>query len=186
MNQTSAGPIIDLVDANISEPADLVNAIRKRRGGQLLKLDRMLLHSPALAEGWNVYLGKIRQHLAVPYRLRELAMCVVAMLNGAEYEYEHHAPLSIESGASAEQAEALRQIDDANFPLGLFPELEQDVIALAKEMTRQIQVNSGLKRRLVKALGQQQTVELVAVIATYNMVSRFLVALGIHTEHDQH
>ncbi|MEY4724894.1 MAG: hypothetical protein RL043_1043, partial [Pseudomonadota bacterium] len=108
------------------------------------------------------------------------------MLNGAEYEYEHHAPLYIESGASAEQAEALRQIDDANFPLGLFPELEQDVIALAKEMTRQIQVNSGLKRRLVKALGEQQMVELVAVIATYNMVSRFLVALGIHTEHDQH
>ena len=61
MNQTPAGPIIDLVDANISEPADLVGAIRKRRGGELLKLDRMLLHSPALAEGWNVYLGKIRQ-----------------------------------------------------------------------------------------------------------------------------
>ncbi|MEY4083640.1 MAG: hypothetical protein RL483_1009 [Pseudomonadota bacterium] len=186
MNPSNAGPIIDLVDPNLSEPAELVAAIRARRGGELLKLDRMLLHSPALAEGWNVYLGKIRQHLAVPYRLRELAMCVVAMLNGAEYEYEHHAPLYREAGASAEQAQALRQIDEANFPVGLFPELEQDVIALAREMTRQIEVSGPLKRRLVKALGAQQVVELVAVIATYNMVSRFLVALGIHTEHDQH
>jgi uncharacterized sulfatase len=31
----------------------------------------------------------------------------------------------------------------------------------------------------------QQVVELVAVVATYNMVSRFLVALDIHTEYDE-
>jgi alkylhydroperoxidase family enzyme len=36
-------------------------------------------------------------------------------------------------------------------------------------------VRSGLK-------DDQQTVELVAVIATYNMVSRFLVALGVDAE----
>ena len=33
--------------------------------------------------------------LAVDRRLRELAMCVVAVINGAEYEYAQHAPLYI-------------------------------------------------------------------------------------------
>ncbi|MFM1881032.1 MAG: hypothetical protein RLZZ344_1266, partial [Pseudomonadota bacterium] len=35
---------------------------------------------------------------------------------------------------------------------------------------------------LVAAIGIQQTVELVGVVATYNMVSRFLLALDIHAD----
>jgi alkylhydroperoxidase family enzyme len=112
-------------------------------------------------------------------------MCVVAVLNGADYEYEHHAPIYVRAGGTEEQAAALKQLDEANFPIGLFPELEQDVIGLAREMTRQIQVAGPLKRRLVRTLGAQQTVELIATVAAYNMVSRFLVALSIHTEHDE-
>jgi alkylhydroperoxidase family enzyme len=34
----------------------------------------------------------------------------------------------------------------------------------------------------LERLGERDTVELVGVIAAYNMVSRFLVALGIETE----
>lgn len=180
-----AEPAIPLLPADTSEPRALVEAIRKRRGGTLLKLDRMLLHSPALAEGWNVYLGKVRNELSVPMRLRELAICAVAVFNGADYEYELHAPIFVRAGGTEEQAAALRQLDAPNFPIGLFPELEQDVIGLAREMTRQIQVAGPLKRRLVRSLGAQQTVELIGTIATYNMVSRFLVALSIHTEHDE-
>lgn len=181
----NATPAIPLLPADLAEPAALVAAIRARRGGDLLKLDRMLLHSPALAEGWNAYLGAVRSRLGVSARLRELAMCVVAILNGAHYEFEHHAPLYLAEGASSEQIDALRQLEAPNFPLGLFPEVEQDTIALAREMTRQIVVATPLKRRLVKSLGVEQTVELVAVVATYNMVSRFLVALSIESEHHQ-
>ena len=35
-------------------PADLVAAIRQRRGGRLANLDRVLLHSPAFARGWGL------------------------------------------------------------------------------------------------------------------------------------
>ena len=41
-------------------PPEVVAAIRQRRGGQLLELDRLLLHSPAFAAGWNDFLGKVR------------------------------------------------------------------------------------------------------------------------------
>ncbi len=112
-------------------------------------------------------------------------MCAVAVLNGAHYEYEHHAPLYIQEGATAEQAQAILEMEQANFPLGLFPEEDQDALALARAMTRDILVPGSLKRRMVKRHGPKQVVELVAVIATYNMVSRFLVALDIHTEYDE-
>jgi alkylhydroperoxidase family enzyme len=74
--------------------------IAARRGGSLLNLDRILLHSPPYAVGWNSFLGAVRGQLRLPARLRELAICAVAVLNRAEYEYQHHAPEFIAAGGS--------------------------------------------------------------------------------------
>jgi hypothetical protein len=51
-------------------------------------------------------------------------------------------------------------------------------------MTLNIRVGEQLKKSLVRLLGVQQTIELVGVVVTYNMVSRFLVVLNI-TKEDQ-
>ena len=68
-------------------PEDLVNAIRSRRpGGKLLNLDRMLLHSPAFARGWNTMFAAIRGQLALSLKLRELAIMAVGVINKADYE----------------------------------------------------------------------------------------------------
>ena len=37
--------------------------------------------------------AQVRGGLSISPRLKELIMCAVAVLNGAHYEYEHHAPL---------------------------------------------------------------------------------------------
>jgi alkylhydroperoxidase family enzyme len=178
----SSAPVIPMLPENLSEPVDLVAAIRARRGGDLLKLDRMLLHSPPLAEGWNVFLGKVRSELSVPIALRELVMCVVAVLNGASFEYEHHAPIFIASGGTPAQAEMLGRVGTPAFSMALFSTREQNVILLAEQMTRSLVVAPEVKQALVQELGIQQTVELVGVVATYNMVSRFLLALDIHAD----
>ena len=64
-----------------------------RRGDNLLDLDRMLLHSPTIAEGWNAFFGAIRDNSVLDAVTRELVMCRVAALNGSLYEWEQHAPL---------------------------------------------------------------------------------------------
>ena len=69
-------------------PPDLVQAINARRpAGQLWNLDRMLLHSPNFAKGWNGMFGAIRNQLALPGNLRELAIMAIAVLNKADYEW---------------------------------------------------------------------------------------------------
>jgi alkylhydroperoxidase family enzyme len=171
--------------ADLAEPAELVAAIRARRGGHLLNLDRMLLHSPPLAQGWNGFLRAVRTELEVDPRLRELAMCVVAALNGAEYEFHHHAPEFIAAGGTPAQVQALRdplRTMDDNALLAQFDEAEQAALHLTVEMTRNVAVRDASFDRVLRLLGDRHTVELVAVIATYNMVSRFLVALGIEPE----
>ena len=175
-------PRIPYVPENISEPADVVDAIRKRRGGGLINLDRELLHSPAIAGGWNVYMGAIRTKLIVSPQLREIAMCVVAILNGAEYEFHHHAPELIKEGGTAVQVAALRDPSSALTSQGIFDEQGIACIALTIEMTRDVKVSDATFAAMRKHLSDQTMVELITVIAAYNMVSRFLVALDIQPE----
>ncbi len=168
---------------DLQEPADLVAAIRERRGGQFINLDRMLLHSAPFAQGWNAFLGEVRNGLALDPKLRELAMCGVAILNRAEYEFIHHAPVFLSSGGKQEQVDAMRLIGSKPMPRNLFSSVEEDAIELTIQMTRNIEVSPELMKRLQSALGNQHLVELVGVIATYNMVSRFLVALQVTPEY---
>jgi alkylhydroperoxidase family enzyme len=176
-------PLIPYQPLDLAEPRDLVAAIRARRGGTLLNLDRMLLHSPPLAQGWNGFLRAVRTELAVPAKLRELAICVVARLNHADYEFHHHAPEFLRAGGTAAQLDALGQVGDAKINPGAFDAAERAVLALAVEMTRDVKVNDATMASVRAVLhDDRQIVEIVAVIATYNMVSRFLVALGVEPE----
>lgn len=173
---------IPYVPTDIAEPAEIVDAIRQRRGGTLLNLDRMLLRSPALAAGWNTYLGAVRNALTLDAKLREIGMCVVAVLNGAEYEFIQHAPVFIKAGGTQAQIDAMRDPQAAMRNTQLFDDAERAAIALTFEMTRNVQVSDATFAQVRACLSEQQTVELVAVIAAYNMVSRFLVALGVEPE----
>ena len=68
------------------QPNDLLNEILERRGGQLLNLDRGLLWSGPPARGWNTYLRAVRTELDASRNLRELVICTVALITGAQYE----------------------------------------------------------------------------------------------------
>ena len=175
-------PRIPYVSADLAEPREIVDAVRARRGGALLNLDRMLLHSPELARGWNAYLGAVRNRLSLSPKLRELAMCVVAVINGAEYEFIHHAPVFIEAGGTQAQVDAMREPDRAASDASLFDETERAALKLAIEMTRTVKVDDATFEALKAQLPEQQMVEFVATVAAYNMVSRFLVAMGVEPE----
>ena len=164
-------------------PAAVVDAIRTRRGGTLLNLDRMLLNSPAFAVGWNGFLGAVRNALTLDAGLRELAICAVAVLNRADYELLQHAPEWLAAGGTQAQLDALHDYDAALQNAALFNEAERAVLQLTLEMTRNVQVTNACFARVQSALGSAQAqVELVGVIAAYNMVSRFLEALQVQPE----
>jgi alkylhydroperoxidase family enzyme len=175
-------PRLPYVPVDLAEPAELVHAIRTRRGGTLLELDRLLLHSPELAAGWNTYLGAVRTRLRLPAKLRELAICAVAVLNDAGYEFHQHAPEFLKAGGTQAQLDALRDPQRARQDDTLFDATERAALAVAIEMTRSVQVSDASFDALARRLDAQQTVEFVGTVATYNMVSRFLVALGVEPE----
>jgi alkylhydroperoxidase family enzyme len=162
------------------DPA-LVTAIEQRRGGQLLNLDRILLWSEPLARSWNVFLKTLRQELSLSPKLRELAICVVARATGADYEFHHHAPEFERAGGSAAQVTALRD-PDAAAASPLFDPLEQNVIRYALASTREVSIPDALSDALSLRLETTELVELAAVVAGYNMVARFLLAVQVPPE----
>ena len=60
--------------------------------------------------------------------------------------------------------------------------IESIVIHYAAQMTLDVTVTDELFARLKQHFDTTQIVELTAAIATYNMVARFLVALGVSPE----
>lgn len=163
-------------------PPDVVDAIRARRGGKLLNLDRMLLHSPNFAKGWNGMFAAIRNQLSLSPKLRETAIMAIGVLNRAEYEWVQHEKEYLAAGGTQAQMKALRNVDAALRDTKLFDESERATLALTIEMTRKVEVSAKTMKRIRAVLPDQQLIELIGTIAGYNMVSRFLVATGVHVE----
>ena len=166
--------------ADLSSPGaqPLVNRIVAERGS-VLHLYQMLLHSPPLAEGWLGFMTQVRQKLLLPGALRELVIMRIAHLNGAPYEADQHAPIALQEGLTQAQLDALPDWPAAG---AAYTSLQRDVLSLCDAMTRDVHVDNACVQAVRKHLGEQQLVELVATIASYNMVSRFLEALQIHSD----
>ena len=163
-------------DLNAPELQPLVQRIVAERGS-VLHLYQMLMHSPPLADGWLGLMTAVRQQLQLGGDLRELVIMRIAHLNGAPYEAAQHAPIALREGLTPVQLAAL-----PSWPAGAdpFTALQRDVLRLCDTMTREVHVAAALVDAVRAQLGERQLVELVATIASYNMVSRFLEALQIH------
>lgn len=164
--------------ADLQDPAikPLAQRIAQERGS-VLHLYQMLLHSPSVAGGWLSYLTAIRHHCSLPGSLRELVIMRVAILNGASYEAEQHAPIALAEGLSQPQLDALPEWENStSFTAG-----QREVLAYTDAMTQHIQVPDAVFDAVARRFSNQELIELTATIAAYNMVSRFLEALQVHS-----
>ncbi|KAF2809080.1 4-carboxymuconolactone decarboxylase-like protein [Mytilinidion resinicola] len=177
---------------HFTDPTDqaILERVQKRRGERgLLELDRALLHSPPVADGWNSFLGAIRTRTTIPASIRETAICRVAVLNKAWYEWEHHAPLLRECpGITEEIMQYIKNAPPAPRGgggeagvgyAGPLDEKHATVLAYTDQMTIGVAVEDGVFGELKRLFEEREVVEITATVAAYNCVSRFLVALDV-------
>jgi alkylhydroperoxidase family enzyme len=167
------------------QPEDLVQAIAHRRGGHLLNLDRVLLWSEPIARGWNVFMKHVRQDLSTSPKLRELAICAVALLTGASYEYHHHAPEFLKAGGTQAELDALKQAlqhPALHLNDGVLGLRERLVVQWSAQMTQGVKVTDELMQQLQQHFDTTEIVEITTTIASYNMVARILLTTGVTPE----
>lgn len=169
---------IPYADLNRPEIQPLVERIKAERG-DVLHLYRMLMHSEPVASGWLNYLTAIRHKCTLSGALRELVIMRVAQVNGAPYEADQHRPIALKEGVSQAQLDALA---DWQNHVEVFDPVQRDVLAYTDAMTRDVHVSDDVAAAVRQHFDHEQLVELTATIGAYNMVSRFLEAMQIHSD----
>ncbi|KAH8917562.1 alpha/beta-hydrolase, partial [Atractiella rhizophila] len=159
----------------------IADAIRARRGARgLTPLDGALLNAPEIAGGWNQLLGAVRTKSKLPGGIREILVLRVAALNKAYFEWIHHYPVAQQEGVSVPVLSHIRDTTRAPPVSSPLDGLQRAAVAFADASTVNASVPSAVFEALKKELGDdQQMTEAAATVATYNMVSRFLVAMDV-------
>lgn len=193
--------------SNPTDPSttEIYNRIAaRRRPRPLIPLDLALLHTPPVADGYNLFVGALRTKTIVPQSLLELAICRIAVVNDAVYEWNAHAPLALKAGLPASVLQYAREVSVDELKRGAAAKLagkevdddlkdalersgagdvELAVLSYTDEVTVSVKVKDETFDALKKAFEGEQLerkiVELTAVIAGYNGVSRILVSLDV-------
>ncbi|KAJ5924953.1 hypothetical protein N7454_007592 [Penicillium verhagenii] len=176
-----------------ADTADIYARIAERRNPRpLIPLDLSLLHSPPVADGWNSFIGAIRTRTIVDPGTLELAVCRVAVLTDAIYEWNAHAPLALKGGIKPEQLHACRTLpstvdgDLAQFESSPLTPQQRAVLRYTDQMTLTVKVQDEVFAQLrTVGYNDREIVELTTGIAGYNCVSRVLVALDVGENNDR-
>lgn len=116
----------------------------------------------------------------------EMAVSRIAVLNRATFEWDAHAPLALKGGLDRRVLGVVRTAGlvgkggrDRTEEEGVMSEQEWAVLCFTDQMTKEVEVDDAVFDALRGFLDDKGVMELTATVATYNMVSRFLVALNV-------
>jgi 4-carboxymuconolactone decarboxylase len=161
------------------ELAESIAKIKGARGGRLINIYRLMLHSPALANAWFDLNQAVRYGTEIDGQSRELAVIRVAILNGVEYVQRAHGPAyALKEGLTPEQVAALWDWRASQ----LFNAQQRALLAYTDAMTENIEVTDNVFDNARKHFSERQIVELTMLIGAYNMLTRFLKALKVDPE----
>ena len=161
------------------ELAESIAKIKGARGGRLINIYRLMLHSPALANAWFDLNQAVRYGTEIDGQSRELAVIRVAIS-----EQRRIRPARPWTGVRVK-----RRVDaGTSRGLGGLATLEivqrpqRALLAYTDAMTSEIDVADSVFSELRQHFSERQTVELTMLIGAYNMLTRFLKALKVDPE----
>jgi alkylhydroperoxidase family enzyme len=171
---------VKLLDENEQpELAQSIAKIKGARGGRLINIYRLMLHSPMLANAWFDLNQAVRYATEIDGQCRELAVIRVAILNDVEYVQRAHGPAyALQEGLTPQQVAAIADWRSSN----LFSDRQRALLDYTDAMTREIDVADPVFAELRRHFSERQTVELTMLIGAYNMLTRFLKALKVDPE----
>ena len=171
---------VALIDESTAgKHSDLVNKIKGARGGRLINIYRLMLHSPSLANAWFDLNQAVRYGTEIDGQSREIAVIRVAILNNVDYVLQAHGPVyALKEGLTTAQVDAIADWRVSN----LFSAKQRSLLAYTDAITREIDVPDAVFDDVRTHFTERQTVELTLLISAYNMLTRFLKALKVDPE----
>jgi 4-carboxymuconolactone decarboxylase len=113
---------------------------------------------------------RVRFHMSVPDKLKELAIIITARNWAAQYEWLAHRQAAIQAGLSEDKVKA---IAEGRRPIGMSAD-EEAVYNFITELFKTKQVSDGTFAAVQNAVGERGIVDLLASAGFYQIVSMFM------------
>jgi 4-carboxymuconolactone decarboxylase len=115
---------------------------------------------------------RVRFHMSVPDKLKELAICLTARYWGAQYEWLAHRRAGIQAGLTEDQIKA---IAEGRRPTGMSSD-EEAVYNFITELFKTKQVTDDTFAALKSVVGERGVVDLIVTAGYYQAVSMLMNA----------
>ena len=144
-----------------------------------LNIFRVLLHRPKTAKALSDLLVSLLFQGVLDARLRELVILRIGWTTGSDYEWTQHWRIAQETvGCTPDDLLAVRDWRAS----ARFGEAERTVLAATDELLATGTLDDARFAECVRRLGRDATVELVAAVGTWRLVSKLTRALAIPLE----
>lgn len=175
-NHVRRGPRVPLLHRDDLAPDDRSLLARP------IALHRALANSPEVLHRIDMMGRWIRHECPIDPRLRELIILQVALSTENEYEWSHHTGIALDFGVTEQDIHDLQR-EHRGEPNEL-GEIEVAALRVARTLTTSLMVTDDDWNTLAQWFAADHLVNLVAIIAFYNQVSRLIAALqpGVEPE----
>jgi 4-carboxymuconolactone decarboxylase len=124
-------------------------------------------------DGGNLFFDmgdRVRFHMSVPDKLKEIAICVMARYWGAQFEWLAHRRAAVQAGFSEEKVKA---IAEGRRPAGMSAD-EEAVYNFVTELIKTKQVSDATFGTLKNTVGERGVVDVIVTAGYYQSVSMFM------------
>jgi alkylhydroperoxidase family enzyme len=144
-----------------------------------LNIFRTLFHRPKTAKAISDLLLSLLFDAELEHRLRELVIMRIGWVTGCNYEWTQHWPLAQELfGCSREELLAVREWH----AMECFDERDRAVLTATDELLETGDLCDQSWTRCEAALGRDASLDLVAAVATWQLISKLARGLRIPLE----
>lgn len=137
-------------------------------------------HHPDLATAYNTLTGHILFGSTLTPRQRELIVLRVAAVRNAAYEWKQHVILAADAGLSPEEIERVAAGPDA----AGFEPLDGALVRAVDELVGDATISDATWAELATALDEQQLLDLVFTVGTYDVLAMVMRAFDIQLDAD--
>ncbi len=169
-------PLLDRDDlAEADRP--VYDRLQASRGVPTGNIWRALANAPNLLDRILSLADELRHGVAIDKQYREIAVLMVGLVSGSQYEFDHHWNAAVKAGLPKDKLEQLADFETSP----LFSDAERAVLRFAREASLG-DVSDATWHDLRRHFDDRDALEIVVTVAWYACVVRILVPLKIENE----
>ncbi len=169
-------PLLDRDDlAEADRP--VYDRLQASRGVPTGNIWRALANAPNLLDRILSLADELRHGVAIDKQYREIAVLMVGLVSGSQYEFDHHWNAAVKAGLPKDKLEQLADFETSP----LFSDAERAVLRFAREASLG-DVSDATWHDLRRHFDDREALEIVVTVAWYACVVRILVPLKIENE----